>query len=291
MWFAAGVWLGGMAGCVGQGARVQAPPGPVVIKDTEVEAIARAGLLGRLSALSNVTVEYSSTVENITLPDSVKGEAIEGVVRRSDEVFRYDRGDARWDVKLAEMWAMYQGERVPIRQENEVYVHPRVAAGAGEHSDAVGTSGAKQGPPMFHLIETGLGLRAGNDGGWDMVRLVREGQVRVTGDGLVELTPRGAEDPTYVFDPAEGYALREIRHASERSHERLVASDFRRVGTVAFPHKIVQQVDWKLPAWTEFKPLQRQTIEVKRVTVNDPLNTVPAMFGAAGRRRATGARP
>lgn len=265
-------------GCA-QPRKAAEPAAAAVPPDDAPAAAARAGIQARLAALGNLTMECTSDIDNVALP-SVSIEAPLGVWKKSREVFRYCRGNTRFDfMDTAIAIPPFEGTLKEIRSPSGMTItFPQVRIGERAEFFTTPMNELSLSELVIVFEDQALGLRAVDRKEWNMPEVVARMQLRAGEQGRVEGIERERPTIRYFFNPARGYALEQVVVESDSSRQTTIAEDFRTVGSLQLPYKLMRLTEWRRGGETGYTLMQRRTATVTRYQVNDPANQDLSLF-------------
>jgi hypothetical protein len=254
-------------------------PAAALPPDDAPTATARAAIQARLAALANLTVEWNAQVESLTrLPVDVALPL--GVWKKSQARFRYFRGSTRFDLMdLAVAMPPFDGTLHELHPASAtVATFPRARVGERAETFTTPMSDLSFARILLVFEDEALGLRALDAKEWNMPEAVSRMQLRAGEQGRVEGVVPEHPAVRYIFDPARGYALERVVAQGEAGRYTIVAEDFRPVGALQLPYRLMKLIEWKPGGATAYTPTQRSTATVTRYLLDDPENRELSLF-------------
>ena len=240
-------------------------------------------ILSRLQSMQNITVEYTSTIENIKIPPSRPGSKdayILGISEQSTNTFRkhesYVRRDSIKTLKengvvnlLKQSICISPDGKVELMQQP-----PAMAIPNGVIRTSI--------EPILRnewVVDMALGLKVWDSNDSKIGDIFKIGKITTDGNN-VTLTYNDISKNIHkwIFNPKYDYAL--IQYVIEKNNNKVeyICSDFKKNNALYMPNSITRKLYWATKDAAKQELRQTETINIRRVFINDPDNLKDSTF-------------
>ena len=250
---------------------------------------ARKAVIARTIAMENITVEYSSTIENLIVPNLPEGvnphvDFKKGINETGTGIFRMRDGRVRWewinDPDVVKAGTNH--EAITIR--NVVCIDLQGRAEQIELDTNMPKPIGRIRTDLENLLidtwmaDVGLGLRAFHANDWKILDLFSKATPTFE-NGILSL--KYEDKPlihTWNFDEKLGFALTHYRVETGGARVDYECKNLKKTNDIFFPSAIVRTVSFATGPSGSFQIWQLQKLELSKVVVGDPENNKDHTF-------------